>query len=431
MTIKWGKPAVCLLVSATIVSGCGGSGDGGKGEQGGQVQPNGGEALKPVTLTLYNAQPGAVDFEKMGILEAVKKKFPHITLQLFKREKGMEYTDWITAQTAVDIIYDSTAFTVSSIKQNGLHVDLQEQIKLHNFKLDTFEPNVLAHAMSTNSEGKLYGLPFTMNRYGLFYNKNLFDRFGAAYPKDGLTWDEVYDLAKRLTRTDAGTTYYGFTAVPNNIMLNNQLSLSPLDPKEDKAAMNTDGWKLLLNNLRRFGEIPNNKFVPVTESVKGTVAMVLDSGAISQAGPDLDWDVASVPELPQKPKTGFKPASLSLFLSSTSQHKDEAFKVMAFLVSSEFQAKLTRQAVGTPLADPEVRKAFGQDLPQWKGKNVQALYYYPDAPAFPPRAEQLTNVGVNFSKLVESPDDTNTILRNFDEEINKAIQAEKAKLQAK
>lgn len=427
MTIKWGKPAVCLLVSAAVVSGCGGGGEG----SGEQAKHSEGESFKPVTLTLYNAQPGAVDFEKMGILEAVKKKFPHITLNLFKREKGMEYTDWVTAQTAVDIIYDSTAFTVSSIKQNGLHVDLQEQIKLHNFKLDTFEPNVLAHAISTNSEGKLYGLPFTMNRYGLFYNKNLFDLFGAAYPKDGMTWDEVYELAKKLTRTDAGATYYGFTAAPNNIMLNNQLSLGPLDPKEDKAAMNTDGWKLLLNNLRRFGEIPNNKFVPVNESVKGTVAMVLDSGSISQAGPDLDWDLVSVPELPQKPKTGFKPASLSLFQSSTSQHKEEAFKVMAYLVSSEFQSKLTRQGVGTPLADSEVRKAFGQDLPQWKGKNVQALYYYPDAPAIPPRAEQLTNVPVNFSKLVESPDDSNTILRGFEEEINKAIQAEKAKIQAK
>ncbi|RKN84476.1 ABC transporter substrate-binding protein [Paenibacillus ginsengarvi] len=429
MTFKWGKAAVCFLTSAALVSGCGG-GEGKTSSQG-ESAPKGAEPAKPVTLTLYNAQPGAVDFEKLGIAEAVKQKFPHITLQLLKREKGMEYADWVTGKTPVDIIYESTAFTVSSIKTNGLHVDLQEQIKLNGFKTDVFEPNVLAHAMSTNSEGKLYGLPFTMNRYALFYNKGLFDRFGAAYPKDGLTWDQVYDLAKKLTRTDAGAKYYGFTALPNNIMLNNQLSLGPLDLKEDKAAMNTDGWKLLLDNLRRFGEIPNNAFVPVTDSVKGTVAMILDSGSISQAGSDIEWDLASVPELPQKPKTGFKPASLSLFLASTSAHKEEAFKVMAFLVSSEMQTKLTRQAIGTPLADPGVRKSFGQDLPQWKGKNVQALYYYPDAPALPPRADQLTNVSVNFSKLFTSTNDSNTILRDFDDEINKAIQTEKAKLQAK
>lgn len=427
MMKKWGKSAVCLLAAMFVVSACGKGGEDGKN----MTPAADDDKQEPVTLTLFNAQPGAVDFAKMGIVDAVKKKFPYVTLEVINKGQGMQYADWIVAKTPVDIIYESTSFTVSSIKANGLNYDLQELIKLNGFKLDTFEPNVLAHALSTNSEGKLYGLPFTMNRYGLFYNKNLFDRFGVAYPKDGMSWDEVYELAKKMTRVEEGTTYYGFTAVTNNIMLNNQLSLNPLDLKEDKAAMTSDGWKLLLDNLRRFGEIPNNKWVATTDAVKGNIAMVLDSGAISQAGPDVDWDLVSVPELKQKPKTGFKPASLSLFLSAASAHKQESFKVMAYLVSDELQTELTKQAVGTPLANPEVRKWFGQNLPQWKGKNVNALYYYPDAPAAPARLEGLTNVSVNFSVLFGSPNDSNTILREFDESINKAIQEEKAKTQAK
>lgn len=423
MIVKWGKAAVCLLVGLVVVSGCGKS-----GEKVGGTQT---AAAKPVTITLYNAQPGGVDFEKMGVLKAVQQKYPHITLKEIKKEKGMDYSDLIASKTEIDIIYESTSFTVSSIKKFGLQTDLQEMIKLHNFKLNVFEPNALAHAMSTNSEAKLYGLPFTMNRYALYYNKNLFDRFGVAYPRDGMSWDEVYELARRMTRVDSGTTYYGFTATPNNILLNNQLSLSPLDLKEDKAAMNTDGWKLLFDNVRRFGEIPNNAFIPTTDAVKGNVAMLLDPGAISQATAGLDWDLVSVPELPQKPKTGFKPASLSLFLSSISEHKDEAFKVMAYLVSDEYQTELTKQAVGTPLVNPEVRKSFGQDLPQWKGKNVNALYYYPDAPALPARLESLTNIPVNFSKLFTLKSDSNTILRDFDEELNKSIQTEKMKSQPK
>ncbi|MDF2660774.1 MAG: extracellular solute-binding protein family 1 [Paenibacillus sp.] len=426
MTVKWGKAAACLFVSLAIVSGCGKG-----GEKGGVTRQAAGEAAKPITITLYNAQPAGVDFEKLGIIQAVQQKYPHITLKEIKKDKGMDYPDWIAGKTAVDIIYESTSFTVSSIKKFGLQTDLQELIKLHNFKLEAFEPNVLAHAMSTNSEAKLYGLPFSMNRYALYYNKNLFDRFGSAYPKDGMTWDEVYELAKKMTRVDAGATYYGFTTVPNNVLLNNQLSLSPLDLKEDKASMNTDGWKLVFDNVRRFGEIPNNAFVPNTDSVKGNIAMVLDPGSISQAAADLDWDLVSVPELPQKPRTGFKPASLSLFLSSTSEHKDEAFKLMAYLVSDELQTVLTKQAIGTPLANPDVKKSFGQSLPQWKGKNVKALYYYPDAPALPARAESLTNISVNFSKLFTIKSDSNTILRDFDEELNKAIQTEKMKNQPK
>lgn len=429
MIMRWGKTAACLLAGLAIVSGCGKSGQ----ESDGAAQPTKqpAESTKPVTITLYTAYPASIDFEKLG--QSVTKKYPHITFQVIKRGKGMEYADWIASKTPVDIIYESTAFTVDRIKTNGLHTDLQEYMKLQNFKSEIFEPNVLAHAISSNSESKLYGLPFSLNRYGTFYNKNLFDRYGVGYPKDGMKWDEVYELAKKMSRVDAGTPIYGFTTVPNNVLLNNQLSLGPLDLKEDKAAVNNDNWKMLFENVRRFADIPNNALVPNTDFVKGNIAMVLDSGTVgqSQTPVDFEWDLVSVPELPQKPKTGFKPASLSLFLSSTSQHKEEAFKVMAYLVSNEVQMEMTKQAVGTPLANTDVRKSFGQDLPQWKGKNVSALYYYPDAPAAPARADNLTNVSVSFSELFTKKEDTNTVMRNFEEQINKAIETEKSKMQPK
>ncbi|MDF2722011.1 MAG: extracellular solute-binding protein family 1 [Paenibacillus sp.] len=425
----WNRIGTFLIAGSVFVSGCTKTNQETNDSQS-VTKPTEAHA-KPVTITIYNAQPGAFDFEKLGIIDAVQKKFPHITLKQILKEKGMDYSDWIAAKTPVDIVYESTTYTVYSIKQFGLETDLQEQIKLQNFNTNVFEPNVLAHALSTNSESKLYGLPFTMNRYGNYYNKTLFDKFGTAYPKDGMTWDDVYELAKKMSRVDAGVNYYGFTAEPHNMLINNQLSLGQLDPKEDKSAMNTNDWKLLFENIRRFWQIPNNARVPTNEAVKGTVAMLIDAGSISKAPVTFDWNVASVPELPQKPKTGFKPASLSLFLSSTSLQPEQAFKVMAYLVSEEFQRQLTRQAIGTPLVNPEVRASFGQDMPQWKNKNVQALYYFPDAPSLPPRDEKLTNVSVHFGELFTTEGDSNTLLRNFDEKVNKAIQDEKARTQKK
>lgn len=423
MIKKWGGTAACLIAVLTIVSGCTNGGQGGTKQapdkETATVQPS-----KPVTITLFNAQPGAFDFEKLGFVQAIQTKYPHITVKIINKQKGTDYPELILSKTPIDIIYESTAFTVSNIKKYGFHTDLQEYVEKNGFKLDAFDPNVLGHSMSTNSEGKLYGLPFSMNRYALYYNKNLFDKFAVSYPKDGMTWDEVYELAKKMTRVEGGVTYNGFTASPGKMLLNNQLSLTPLDPKEDKATVNTDSWKLLFENIKRFGEIPNNAFVPEPDSLKGTVAMILDSGSISQAT-DIDWDLVSVPTLKEKPKTGFKPASLSLFLAQTSENKDEAFKVISYLVSEEMQTMLTKQAIGTPLLSPEVRKSFGQNLPQWKGKNVNSLYYYPDAPAAPPRAEGLVDVSVDFSKPFKMQGDANTILRQFNEEIDKAIQTAK------
>lgn len=418
------KVVSAALMLACVVAAAGCAKDGNQGETGGTSHSEAVER-KPVTLTLYSGH--STDFAQTGTVEAVQKKFPWVTLNFMK---GVKYSDWIAAQTPVDLIYQSTADTVGFIMGYGLAVDLEPYMKKHGFRTDAFEPNVLAHAKSTNSEGKLYGLPFTLNRYALFYNKDLFDRFGTAYPRDGMSWDEVYELAKRMTRTDAGVNYYGFTATPANLLLNNQLSLNALSLDADRAEINTEQWKLLFENVRRFGQIPENgNFVNANEILKGTVAMSLDP--INMTKGELQWDLVSVPELPQKPKTGFKPASLSLFLSSTSKHPDEAFEVMAFLVSSEYQKELTRQAFGTPLIDPEVRKQFGQDLPIWQGKNVMALYYYPDAPALPPRKAGLVNVPVSYGKLFTMEGDANTILRTYNEELQLSIEAEKAKNAAK
>lgn len=52
------------------------------------------------------------------------------------------------------------------------------------------------------SNDELYMLPGQNNIQVLFYNKDLFDRFGVAYPRDGMTWGEMLDLSSRITRKE-------------------------------------------------------------------------------------------------------------------------------------------------------------------------------------------------------------------------------------
>ncbi|TNJ55106.1 extracellular solute-binding protein [Paenibacillus hemerocallicola] len=420
-----------LLIGA-VLTGCSG---------GGSSQSNGekgtGEALKPkepVTLTWFNAQGFPLILEETDILETLKKKYPHITLNIVNRGKGSEYADLIAMGTLPDIIYESAAFTTSRVMMNGLHYDMQELVKKHGFNLSSIEPNVLAQTQSQNSESKLYGLPFTMNKYALFYNKDVFDRFGVAYPKDGMTWDDTYELSKKMTRVDGSDTFQGFAAQPNNIMLNNQLSIGPLHPKEDKATINNDGHKLLYENLRRFFDLPNASIVPLGDFSKGTIAMMVNShpsivGA-ARANTQLNWDVVAVPSLKERPNIGFKPATLALFVTQTSKHKDEAFEVVSYMLSEEMQMILAKNGLGTPLKSDAVRKSTGQDVPEWQGKNVNALYFYPDAPPTEPRASHLTDVGVDFgasfANMVKDKTDVNTALRSFEEQINQAIETAKA-----
>ena len=423
--------AAGLFLIAAALAGCGSS----KNETGAEKPAEPEKPKEPVTLTFFNAQAGSIDFASFFESESFKSKFPHITVQVINRGNGSNYPDLIASGQLPDIIYESTAFTVERVMANGFHYDMTDLIKKHGFDLNIFEPNVLAHARNQTTEGKLYGLPVSMNKYATFYNKDLFDRFGVPYPKDGMTWDDIYDLSKRLTRSDGGEVYQGITFVVNNMMLNNQLSAGPLHPKEDRANLNADEWKLLFENFGRFFQIPNASILPVGDFPKGKVAMIVNAHpsivGYAKENPALNWDVVSVPVLKEKPNTGFKPASLSLFVTQTSKHKDDAFLTVAYLVSEEVQTLIAANGSATPLASKAVQQSTGKNIPEWQGKNVNALYYYQDAPPTPPRDASLTNVGVSYEKwfreMIQNQIDVNTALRSFEEEINQAIAAEKAK----
>ena len=63
---------------------------------------------------------------------------------------------------------------------------------------------------STMLDGKHYGIPFATNCTALFYNKDMFDAAGLAYPDENTTWDEFHEMAKALTKD--GVTGFGNAA---------------------------------------------------------------------------------------------------------------------------------------------------------------------------------------------------------------------------
>jgi multiple sugar transport system substrate-binding protein len=434
--IKMKAISVILLAGSVGLSGCGGGG----GSNGAEGVKTGDTAAsikpkEPITLNFYAAQNVFINFDK-DIAEPIKIKYPHITLRLIKNEKGASYQELIAAGQTFDIIYESAAFTNEKIVENGLEYDLEEMVKKYKLNLQQFEPNVLEQSTNSTIGKKLYGIPFLVNKYVLTYNKDIFDRFGATYPRDGMMWDEVFELAKKVSRTDNGINYQGFNPSLGLIMLNNQLSLSPFDPKADRAILYTEDWIKLVANLTRFYTIANNnQILPVNDFAKGQIAMTVHNtnpiASWVSANPNLNWDMASAPMMKERPGIGFKPATLALFVGKSSKYKDEAFQVIQELVSEAVQLNITKTGFASPLASTAVKSAFGQESPVMKGKNTKAVYYLKDASASEPRASNLTSVDVSFApvfnKVILEGVDVNTALRQYEEEINKAIQTAKEK----
>lgn len=53
---------------------------------------------------------------------------------------------------------------------------------------------------STMMDGKHYGIPFATNCTALFYNKDMFDAAGIAYPDENTTWADFREMANALTK---------------------------------------------------------------------------------------------------------------------------------------------------------------------------------------------------------------------------------------
>ncbi len=58
-------------------------------------------------------------------------------------------------------------------------------------------------------DGNLYQLPFRNDFWVVFYNKDLFDKAGVAYPTNDMTFAQYDEIAKKMTNTTFGSQVYG------------------------------------------------------------------------------------------------------------------------------------------------------------------------------------------------------------------------------
>jgi multiple sugar transport system substrate-binding protein len=375
-------------------------------------------------------------FEKQ-IGQYIKKKFPDIKVKHIHWDNpGRQYKDLIAAGTIPDIIMDDSHLNLNRyIIDNDLQYDLRELIKKHNFDTGNLNSAMMDRMKNITKDGSIYGLPFQTADFILYYNKDIFDKFGVDYPKNGMTYDEAYEMAKKLTRVDGEITYKGFSQNPGHYMNYNQLSLHPLHPTEDKASMTSGEWKKLVDNLRRFYEIPANQFDTVEKFSQGNIAMAVASSdrivKFHEDNKNLNFDVATVPFFSDHPNTRYQPNVFSMYIPKQSTKKDQAFNVMTYLLSEEMQIELSKEGIIGPLQTQAVKEAFGKNLPQMKGKNAESIFYGSYASATPAREPGLTYHLVNtqgvFAPLIfNESKDTVTALRITEERETKAILAGKA-----
>ncbi len=106
----------------------------------------------------------------------------------------------LPAGSAPDI-FSINALNVRDYARNGYLLDITSLFDDGSVDLTKFPQHVIdTHTV----DGTLWGIPKDFDSIAVFYNKDMFDAAGVAYPSDDWTWDEFIATAKALTDPDSG-----------------------------------------------------------------------------------------------------------------------------------------------------------------------------------------------------------------------------------
>ncbi|MCS7459001.1 extracellular solute-binding protein [Paenibacillus doosanensis] len=396
---------------------------------------------EPITLTLY--QHAAISNEEIDkfIVQPVQKKYPNISFNIVRKGTGTNPEDLVAAGIVPDLIYTTDANT-PLWRELDVPEDLSVLIKSNNFDLSRFDSNAIdAVKVYSGGKGAIYALPVAQNIAALLYNKDIFDKFAVPYPKDGMTWDEIIQLARKVTKTENGVRYIGLS--PDTVSrLGYGLSLPYVDPATNKAAINNDNWKKVLTTMKEMIDIPGflgeDKKITYGSSdffKNGNIAMLTAwvPDMIASTDPSIadkiPWDFVSLPNYPEAIGTGRIITPHTIMLNKQSKYKNEAFQVMSIFTSDEVQAELSKSGKISALAKTDFQTQYGANVPYLQGKNISGIFKSKTRPINDPLTEYdaLVRSALDAAaKELAAGKDVNTALREAEEKANKAIE-EKAK----
>lgn len=186
-----------LLLISVMVSGCGNADE---GKTGTATPGTGGDEGKKVEILLGYYSSDSSDAKMKELIEQFETQHPNITVKTQSAPYGQFYQKLdtqIAAGQAPDV-WLSDGVYVMKYAQRGAAKDLTDWIA-RDLKADEY----YGLDFNKDADGRYWGVPQGIQVGVLFYNKELFDKAGVAYPSDEWTWEDLKSSAAKLT-VDAG-----------------------------------------------------------------------------------------------------------------------------------------------------------------------------------------------------------------------------------
>jgi len=367
---------------------------------------------KFVTVTLS----GWSNLQEKQLLQQVLNEFESLHPQIKVKYDAIadEYMDVLKTRligdAAADIFY-LDALEAPGIIEPGVLEPLDSYVT-PEFDIADFQPSLLA---AFQQNGKTYGFPKDFSTLVLFYDKQAFAEAGLSQPPQ--TWEELREYAKKLTvdrNNNARIDRYGFGITPE---LARQYFVikafgGQLTNTSEQAVFaspeSLQGLQLIVDQYRQDQSSAQPSDAGTTSGGEifgqGKAAMVIEGPwlipYLDDTFPELEYATAEVPAIANK--KGTMAYTVAYVMNKKSQHKQEAWQLLAYLTGKEGMKAWTSTGVALP-----TRKSVTQEL----GYDRKSLY----APFI---------AGANYATVWQAGKNLPTILNNFNNQFISAMLGE-------
>ncbi|MFC7582235.1 ABC transporter substrate-binding protein [Schaalia naturae] len=345
-------PVATAMVAALALAGCGGGAESGTS----------GTASGDVTIELAQWwEPELPDGALRGLMDQFEEQNPGIKVKLLSgpyADTKEQLVAGAAAGTMSDVVGLDGAW-VSDFAKQGAIQDLSQVMLDHSY-----DDSQLASQVKIDD--KAYMIPLVNFVYPMFTNTDLMESAGVeAVPT---TRSEFADAASKIAAT--GNNASGWilplsqespNGVQNDVMSWVWASGGSMLTSDGKPDVDNGDVKSAVEFIKGMwdaGDIAEGAFTmkeqdKVENFTNGRVGMMIDSLAhittIQEANPDLNFKISAVPAEDGYTGTrGMPYASWGIGISANTEHPEEAWKLVEFLLSKDVNSELSNDAMAFP-----------------------------------------------------------------------------------
>lgn len=274
------------------------------------------------------------------------------------------------------------------LARGGKLLDLDPLIERYRFDLGSYFPAVVS-MLRHEGDGKLYGLSPNFSSYGLYYNLDLFKEYGIEPPGESMTWEEVFELAKRFpTDGDEDDRIYGFTIDGFSTPLSTILfgiaaqNRKMLNSDGTEVRLDTESWKKTFEQLvsvMRSGAVyrptPEEQAKKIRSLedrrfLNGKAAMTYDLEYLvnSLNKSSINWGVAAAPADPlNRTQSSAYGLGQTFVISKNTQNARAAWEFVRYVNSDEFAQIKSKASLNVLFSRTEFIRPQGE-------RDISALY---------------------------------------------------------